>query len=101
MKADIMIEDVKPVHCRTVRMRNEIKRDSFAQQRAAWECLKFFEQTPPTEVDFNRRFAEMAADDITLLKAFYRLKTDTELLAMVCRFWDVSFDSSAQLKNKC
>jgi hypothetical protein len=101
MKADIMIEDVKPVHCRTGRMRNEIERDSFAQQRAAWECLEFFEQTPPTEVDFNRRFAEMAADDITLLKAFYRLKTGTELLAIVCRFWDVSFDSLTQLKNKC
>ena len=91
----IMIENVEPARCRTLRAEELIKRDRFAQQRAVWECLRFFEQTLPTKMDFHRRYAEMAADDITLLKAFYGLKTDAELLAMICRFWDVSFDSSA------
>jgi hypothetical protein len=31
----------------------------------------------------------MAADDVTLLKAFYNIKTDDELLRMICRFWNV------------
>ena len=101
MNADIMIEDVEPARCRTMRIEADLKHDRFVQQRAVWECLKFFEQTPPTEVDFHRRFAKMVADDITLLKAFYRLKTDAELLAMICRFWDVSFDPLVQLRNKC
>ena len=89
MNADIMIENVEPARCKTMRMEVELKRDEFAQQRAAWECLKFFEQTPATEADFHRRFAEMAADDVTLLKAFYNIKTDAELLRMICRFWNV------------
>ena len=95
MKADIMIEDVEPARCRKMWIEAELKCDHYAQQRAVWECLRFFEQTLPTKMDFHRRYAEMAADDITLLKAFYGLKTDAELLAMICRFWDVSFDSSA------
>ena len=82
-------------------MDTEIKWNRFAQQKAAWECLKFFENTPTTEMDFHRRFVEMAAEDVTLLKAFYGLKTNAELLAMICRFWNVSFDPSALLKNKC
>ena len=90
MNADIMIEDVESVRCNTMWMEAEIKRDRFAQQRAAWECLKFFEQTPASEADFYRRFAGMAADDVTLLKAFYNIKTDAELLTMICRFWNVS-----------
>jgi hypothetical protein len=89
MNADIMIENVEPAHCRTMRMEAELKRDEFAQQRAAWECLKFFEQTPATETDFRMRFASMEADDVTLLKAFYNIKTDAELLTMICRFWNV------------
>jgi len=89
MNADIMIENVEPARCKTMRMEAELKRDEFAQQRAAWECLKFFEQTPATEVDFSKRFAEMAADDVTLLKAFYNIKNDAELLRMICRFWNV------------
>ena len=92
MNADIMIENVEPARCKTMRAEAELKRDRFAQQRAAWECLKFFEQTPATETDFHRRFAEMDADDITLLKAFYNITTDAELLAMICRFWNVSFE---------
>jgi hypothetical protein len=84
-----MIENVEPAHCRTMRMEAELKRDEFAQQRAAWECLKFFEQTPATEADFRMRFASMEADDVTLLKAFYNIKTDAELLTMICRFWNV------------
>ena len=89
MNADIMIENVEPARCRTMRMEAELKRDRFAQQRAAWECLKFFEQTPTTEADFRKQFAEMAAEDVTLLKAFYTVQTDAELLTMICRFWNV------------
>ena len=89
MNADIMIENVEPALCRTMRMEVELKRDRFGQQRAVWECLKFFENTPATEADFQLRFASMAADDVTLLKAFYNVKTDVELLRMICRFWNV------------
>jgi hypothetical protein len=89
MNADIMIENVEPARCKTMRMEAELKRDEFAQQRAAWECLKFFEQTPATEADFHRRFVEMDVDDVTLLKAFYNIKTEDELLTMICRFWNV------------
>ena len=89
MNADIMIENVEPACCKTMRAEAEIKRDRFAQQRAAWVCLKFFEQTPATEADFRKRFAEMDADDVTLLKAFYNIKTEDELLTMICRFWNV------------
>ena len=89
MNADIMIEDVEPARRNTIRMEAELKHDEFAQQRAAWECLKFFENTPATEADFRMCFASMAADDVTLLKAFYNIKTDAELLTMICRFWNV------------
>ncbi len=89
MNADIMIENVEPARCKAMRMEAELKRDRFAQQRAAWECLRFFENTPATEADFHRRFVEMDADDVTLLKAFYNIKTDAELLSMICRFWNV------------
>lgn len=89
MNADIIIEQVEPAQCRTLQADALIKRDRFAQQRAAWECLKFFENTPATEEDFRMRLESMAADDITLLKAFYNVKTDEDLLAMICRFWNV------------
>ncbi len=89
MNTDIMIENVEPARCRTMRMEAELKRDEFAQQRAAWECLKFFEQTPVTEADFRMKFASMPADDVTLLKAFYNITTDAELFKMICRFWNV------------
>lgn len=85
----IMIENVEPARCRTMRAEALIKHDRFAQQRAAWECLKLFENTPATEADFNRRYAEMPADDVTLLKAFYDVETDDELLSMICLFWNV------------
>ena len=83
----VMIENVEPAQCRTLRAEVLIKSDRFAQQRAA--CLKFFENTPATEADFRMRFETMAADDVTLLKAFYNVKTDDELLRMICRFWNV------------
>ena len=89
MNADIMIENAEPASCKTMRAEAEIKRDRFAQQLAAWECLRFFENTPVVEVDFQRRFVEMPDDDVTLLKAFYNIKTDAELLKMICRFWNV------------
>jgi hypothetical protein len=31
----------------------------------------------------------MATEDVTLLKAFYNIETDAELLTMICRFWNV------------
>ena len=89
MNADIMIENVEPARCRTMRAEALVKQDRITQQRAAWECLKFFESTPATETDFCIRFASMAADDVTLLKSFYNVKTDDELLSMICRFWNV------------
>ena len=89
MNPNIMIENVEPARCRTMRAEAEMKRDRFAQQRAAWECLKYFDQTPATEADFHRRYAEMSADDVTLLKAFYNVTTDTELQTIICRFWNV------------
>ena len=89
MNADIMIGNVEPAQCRTMRMEAELKRDRCAQQQAAWECLKFFENTPTMQEDFCKRFVEMAAEDVTLLKAFYDVKTDDELLIMICRFWNV------------
>jgi hypothetical protein len=89
MNADIMIENVEPARCRTMRVEAELKRDRFAQQRAAWECLRFFENTPAVEADFQMKFASMDADDVTLLKAFYNIETDAELLTMICRFWNV------------
>ena len=84
-----MIENVEPAHCRTMRTEALIKRDSLARRRAAWECLKFFENTPADEAAFRTRFAEMPTNDVTLLKAFYDVKTDAELLVMICRFWNV------------
>ena len=89
MNADIMIEDAKLAHCRTMLIETGLKRDRFAQQRAAWECLKYFEQTPAAKADFHMKFASMAADDVTLLKAFYNITTDAELFKMICRFWNV------------
>jgi hypothetical protein len=89
MDADIMIGNVEPSRCRTMRAEAELKADRFAQQRAAWECLKFFESTPATQAAFRKKFAEMPAEDVTLLKAFYNVKTDAELLVMICRFWNV------------
>jgi len=89
MNADILIENVEPERCRALRAEALIKQDRFAQQRAAWECLKFFENTSATETDFRMRFASMAADDVTLLRAFYNVKTNDELLSMICRFWNV------------
>jgi hypothetical protein len=89
MNVDIVIENVEPAPCRTMHAEALIKRDRFAQRRAAWECLKFFENTPATVADFRMRFESMAADDVTLLKAFYSVKTDDELLTMICRFWNV------------
>ena len=90
MDADIMIENIEPDRCRTMRAEAGLKRDRFAQQLEAWECLKFFEQTPRTEVQFYMRFETLPREDVTLLKSFYGVDTDEELLTMICRFWDVS-----------
>lgn len=90
MNADMMIREVVPAQCRTIPKDTEIKCERFAQQQAAWECMRFFEQIPTTMLDFHKRFNEMVADDVTLLKSFYNVKTDTELLTMIYRFWNVS-----------
>lgn len=97
----IMIKNAEPERCKSLPATSSdlqsealIKSDRFAQQRAAWECLKFFENTPANEADFRRRYTEMPADDVTLLKAFYDIKTDDELLAMICRFWNVQVADS-------
>lgn len=89
MNADIMIEDINPAHYGTIQAETQKNHDDFSQQRAAWECLKFFENTPTTEADFRIRFANMVFDDVTLLKAFYNVRADAELLTMICRFWNV------------
>ena len=101
MNADTLIENVELACCKTMQMEAELKRDELAQQRAAWECLKFFKNTPATDADFRMRFVGMPADDVTLLKAFYNITTEAELLAMICRFWNVSFDPLAMLRNEC
>jgi hypothetical protein len=90
MNSDIMIDNVEPAYCKTMQMEAELKRDRFAQQRAAWECLKFFENTPAAKADFRRRYAELPADDVTLLKAFYDVRTDDALMSRICLFWNVS-----------
>jgi hypothetical protein len=89
MNTDIMIENVEPARCRTMHAEALIKRDRLARQRAAWECLRFFENTPASLADFRMKFAEMAGEDVTLLKAFYNVETDDEVLSMICRFWNV------------
>lgn len=89
MNADIMIENVEPDRCRTMQAEAQIKRDEFARQRQAWECLKFFEKTPRTEVQFFMRFESLPREDVTLLKSFYGVGTDDELFAMICRFWNI------------
>ena len=90
MNSDIMIENVEPERCQTMQAEAEIKRDRFTQQLEAWECLKFFEQTPRTEVQFYMQFETLPREDVTLLKAFYGVGTDDELFTMICRFWNVS-----------
>jgi len=92
MDENIVIENVEPDCCRTMRMEADMKRGRLAQQRQAWECLKFFEQTPRTEVQFYMRYETLPREDVTLLKSFYGVSTDAELFVMICRFWNVSFD---------
>jgi len=89
MDADIMIENIEPDRCKTMRAEADMKRDRLAQQRDAWECLKFFEQTPRTEVQFFMRFETLPREDVTLLKSFYGISSDDELFAVICRFWNV------------
>jgi len=62
---------------------------SFAAQQPVWDCLRWFDETPRTEAHFGARMKELAADDVVLLKAFYGVADDRELLGMVCTFWNV------------
>jgi hypothetical protein len=63
--------------------------NSLVQQQAVWDCLRWFEQTPRTEVEFRARMKELPQEDLTLLRAFYGVADDCDLLDVVCRFWDV------------
>lgn len=63
--------------------------DCFARQQAAWDCLRWFDRTPRTEAEFRTRMEKLPEDDLTLLRAFYGVTDDRDLLAVICRFWDV------------
>ncbi len=54
-----------------------------------WDCLRWFDQTPRTESEFRFRMDELPDEDLTLLRAFYGVADDSDLLAIICRFWDV------------
>lgn len=60
-----------------------------ARQQAVWDCLRWFSGTPRAEVEFRIRMEELPEDDLILLRAFYGVTDDRDLLAIICRFWDV------------
>jgi hypothetical protein len=67
----------------------EMNRPQSEQQSRAWQVLKWFERTARTEAAFHIRFRSLPAEDAELLKAFYHITEDSELLSRICRFWDV------------
>jgi hypothetical protein len=67
----------------------EMDRNAFARQRAAWDCLRWFDETLRTEAEFFARMETMPDDDVVLLKAFYEITDDRELFRMICAFWNV------------
>jgi hypothetical protein len=67
----------------------EMSENGFARQREVWDCLKRFDLTPQTETEFRARMKELPDEDLTLLRAFYRVADDCDLLAIICRFWNV------------
>ncbi len=60
-----------------------------SRQLAVWDCLRWFDRTPRTEAEFRARMDQLPDEDLTLLKAFYGVTDDRDLLAIICRFWDV------------
>jgi len=63
--------------------------NSLVRQRAVWECLGWFDRTPKTEEQFRARMETLPDEELTLLRAFYGITDDRDLLAVICRFWDV------------
>lgn len=64
-------------------------RNAFARQRAVWDCLRWFDGTPRTEAEFSARMETLPDGDVVLLKAFYGITDDRELLSTICTFWNV------------
>ena len=64
-------------------------KNAFARQRAAWDCLRWFDKTPRTEAEFSARMEALPDGDVVLLKAFYGIGDDRELLSTICTFWNV------------
>lgn len=67
----------------------EMDRNAFVRQRAAWDCLRWFGETPRNEAEFFARMETMPDDDVVLLKAFYEITDDRELFRTICTFWNV------------
>ena len=63
--------------------------NAFARQREVWDCLRWFDKTPKTEAEFDARMEALPDDDVVLLKAFYGITDDRELLSIICMFWNV------------
>lgn len=59
------------------------------QQQNAYECLKFFENTPKFESEFYLRFLEMDREDKNLLLSFYQLNDKGVLFNFIKKFWNV------------
>jgi len=62
---------------------------SLVRQRDVWECLRWFDRTPKTEKQFRARMDALPDEELVLLKAFYGVTDDRDLLTVICRFWDV------------
>ncbi len=69
-------------------------KNALARQRVVWDCLRWFDKTPRTEAEFSARMEALPADDVVLLKAFYGLIDDRELLSTICTFWDVQISQT-------
>ena len=62
---------------------------SLVRQRDVWECLRWFDRTPKTEEQFRARMDALPDEELVLLKAFYGVTDDRDLLTVICRFRDV------------
>ena len=69
-------------------------RNALARQRVVWDCLRWFDKTPRTEAEFSARLEALHADDVVLLKAFYGITDDRELLSKICTFWGVQISQT-------
>jgi hypothetical protein len=66
-----------------------MNKNGLVRQRAVWECLRWFDRTPKTEEQFRARMETLPDEELNLLRAFYGITDDRDLLAVICRFWDV------------